>query len=279
LFTKFATIFYVKQKIYRVQKIRPKIYNKKYFDSERCEGFAEYKKNKLSPVKIIEISLLNLRKKDRVLDVGCGRGDIPHYLSKRGYDIWATDYSNDAVEITQKRVTSKHRKQVFLCDARKQVIKNTIFDKIVVGDVIEHMTFKDALRLVNNTYLELADGGILVVHTSPNVWFKKYIYPLTKIAFKIMRFEKVVSMLDENIEGTHHYHIDEYSPLSLFKLMKKSKFKKFKVWVNRDAVRESSTNYLDPIKKSALLKACIWSINNSPLIYLFGNDLFVVAQK
>jgi cyclopropane fatty-acyl-phospholipid synthase-like methyltransferase len=262
-----------------MQRLSLKIYTKEYFNSDKCEGYSEYKNNHLSPLKTIEVNLLDLQKKDIVLDIGCGRGDIPHFLSQRGYNIWAIDYSKDAVEITRKRVASQHRKQVILRDARKQLIKNITFNKIIVGDVIEHMTFKDALKLINNAYLELVDGGILMIHTAPNIWFKKYMYPLIRIAFKIMKYKKLVRRLDENIESTRNYHINEYSFLSLSKLMKTSKFRTFKVWVNRDVIREKSVNYLGSIKKPMLFKACAWLINNSLLIYLFGNDLFVIAKK
>ncbi len=262
-----------------MQKINPKIYNKKYFNSERCEGFFEYKKNRLSPIKLIQIGLLNLQKDDRVLDLWCGRGDIPYYLSKKGYNVWGSDYSKDAIEMTRRRIASKYRKQIFLCDARKKIVEKIKFHKVIVGDVVEHMTFRDALNLVNNAYLSLEEGGILLIHTAPNIWFKKYTYPIAKIALKLLRFEKVIKKLEENIEGTRNYHIDEYNPISLIKLMKESKFSEYKVWVNRDAVREQSSNYLNPIKKSSLLKTIIWLINNSPLIYLFGNDLFAIAKK
>lgn len=261
------------------QRINSKIYNIQYFDSERCEGFYEYKKNDLSPLKKIEISLLDIRKNDKILDIGCGRGDIPNFLSHRNFNIWAIDYSADAVEITKKRVSDSYRKQIFLHDARKQLRLKIKFNKIIIGDVIEHMTFKDALKVINNAYSELDDRGVLVIHTAPNVWFKKYIYPIIRIAFSVIKFENVRHRLDENIKNTHEYHINEYSYLTLLKLMKRTKFKNFKVWINRDAVRESSSNYLNPIKKSKVFKLYIRFINSSPLIYFFGNDLLVMAKK
>lgn len=262
-----------------MRRISPKIYDQKYFESERCEGFVEYKDNKLSYIKQIEINLLNLNKNDTVLDVGCGRGDIPHYLSAQNYNFWATDYSEDAIKITKRRVKQKYKKQIILADARKFSIKHVKFTKILIGDVVEHMTYSDAVNVVNKLYDQLDENGVLVIHTAPNTWFKKYTYPLARITLGFLGFKEVVTKLDENIKGTHDYHIDEYSPVDLQTLMKKSKFKKYKIWINRDVVRTSSTNYLDPIKKSLFLRIIIWIINNSPLIYFVGNDLFVVARK
>lgn len=262
-----------------MRKLSAKIYSKAYFNSERCEGFFEYQKNKLSPVKQIEVDLLQLKKNDLVLDIGCGRGDVPYYLTKRNINFWATDYSKDAVEMTKKRVTTKYKKQILLADARKFSIKNVYFTKMLLGDVIEHMTYTDALKVVNRCFDQLDNDGLLVIHTAPNTWFKKYTYPFTRIILTLLRMKSVLEKLDENIAATHDYHIDEYSPIDLYNLMRKSKFKKYKIWLNRDAIRTSSSNYLDPIKKSPFLRSAIWVINNSPLLYFFGNDLFVLATK
>ena len=72
-----------------MRKISAKVYNEQYFESDRCEGYAEYISNKLSYIKQIEIDLLELKKNDIILDVGCGRGDIPSYLSKNKFNFWA----------------------------------------------------------------------------------------------------------------------------------------------------------------------------------------------
>src|SRR6266446_4071196 len=119
-----------------MRKISAKVYSEKYFESDRCEGYAEYISNKLSYIKQLEIDLLKLNKNDIILDVGCGRGDIAAYLSENKFNFWATDYAEDAIKLTKKRVSPKYKKQIILADARKFSIKNVKFTKMIIGDVI-----------------------------------------------------------------------------------------------------------------------------------------------
>jgi tRNA uridine 5-carbamoylmethylation protein Kti12 len=89
----------------------------------------------------------------------------------------------------------------------------------------------------------------------------------------------VLKKFEENIKATYKYHVDEYSIIDLKKIFKKSKFRKFKAWVNPDVLRVDSDNYLNSIKNDLLIKSATFLINKTFLVNLFGNDLFVLAKK
>lgn len=261
------------------KNLSPKIYDDIYFKSERCEGFCEYQKDQLSPIKNVEIECLNLQKNDFILDLGCGRGDVASYLSKGKFSFRAIDYSKDAVKLTQDRVSKKHREWVTEQDALKLEFAENTFDKILVGDVIEHMTFEKAQKIVNNAFKVLKPGGVLLLHTAPNLWFKKITYPIVKNIIQLLGYAGTTKKLVENIDATYKYHVDEYSPLDMRRLLMRSKFSQFKTWIHPDVLRTNSENYLSPLKKNPLISISAFVINHSPLIYLFGNDLFALAIK
>ncbi len=257
----------------------PSIYNRNYFLSERTEGYREYTNNKLSPIRQEEIRLLKLCSKDKIIDIGCGRGDIVRYLSLHEYEFVGLDYSQEAINVTRSSLPEKKHSWIVLGDAKSVKFPDENFTKAIIGDVIEHMSYDEALRVINEAYRLLKKDGKVVVHTAPNLWFKKYVYPFVRIIFIIMGKRELVRNLDKNIKATYKYHVDEYSPASLKKLFEKSNFTKFNVRVHPDALRTTSDNYLNSIKSGPFFKVVSFIINRTPLINFFGNDLLVVATK
>lgn len=258
--------------------LNSRIYTQQYFLSPRCEGLIEFRKGKLSVVKKREIELLSLKQSDYVLDVGCGRGDTADYLKKKNIKFKTVDYSKAAVYLTRKRLGLKHCKNVILADARKMKFKDNTFDKILLGDVIEHMKPEEGISVLNEIYRVLKNGGVLVLHTAPNIYFKKIIYPLIYPILKLYNY-KIAKELKENIDATYKYHVFEYSLLSLKNVISKSNFNFAHVWVEKDALRKGTKNYLDDIKNDYLIKLASSLINHTFLINFFGNDLFAVLIK
>jgi cyclopropane fatty-acyl-phospholipid synthase-like methyltransferase len=75
--------------------------NKKYRRS--C-----YTQHLFNIIKLIEVkALTNLRKQDRILDIGAGAGRISMYLQINGYKVTALDYSESICKILKKRGIKK----------------------------------------------------------------------------------------------------------------------------------------------------------------------------
>ena len=258
--------------------LNPNIYDRAYFNSAQCEGYVEFKSGRLSPIKQLEIDLLKIEKTDCVLDIGCGRGDIISYLSKMGINFWGVDYSLNAVKLTRKKVKINEQKRVLHDDARKISLPNESVNKILIGDVIEHMTYNEAKVVIEEAFRLLTKSGVCVIHTAPNKAFRKYLVPILKSLLKFYKpliYKKFVY----NIKVVDKYHINEYSLGELNKLMATSSFKKYTVWANRDVLRKNGLNYLQNIRNKLFFRLIAGVINNTPLINLFGNDLFVLAIK
>lgn len=260
--------------------LNSKIYDEKYLNSFRCEGFYEDQEGKLSPVKEIEVRLLGVSENDRFLDIGCGRGEILGYLVNKCRWVYGVDYSEDAVRLTQKRLSVIFRKNIIKADARKIPLKSNTITKILMGDIIEHMTLQEAAEMIREAHRLLKPGGKLIIHTSPNKYFIKYLSKIICWNLRFFGYKTVARKFKSNLEANKVYHVFEYSTEDLKKIMQKGPFKKnFKIWINPDVIRISSNNYLSPLKRNFVMIALSALINKTFLLQFFGNDLFVSAVK
>ena len=59
---------------------------------------------RLRPRLARSLELANLKPGTRLLDLGCGRGEVAAHAARRGADVVALDYSADCVRLTREAV-------------------------------------------------------------------------------------------------------------------------------------------------------------------------------
>lgn len=107
----------------------------------------------------------------RLLDVGCGNGDIAQYLR----EVLAAQEVH-GVEISQKRAESARLKgvQAVQLDLNQDELPfpDDYFQAIFCGEIIEHLSHTD--RLLEGLHRVLAPAGLCVL-TTPNLgaWFNR----------------------------------------------------------------------------------------------------------
>ena len=104
---------------------------------------------------------LSARRGGRLLDIGCGSGELLNGMRRLGWEAEGTDSDPKAVEIARGKSLKVH-----LCGtpAELQLASGT-FDAVVMSHVIEHLS--DPLALLRESHRLLNPGGSLVIVT-PN---------------------------------------------------------------------------------------------------------------
>jgi ubiquinone/menaquinone biosynthesis C-methylase UbiE len=93
----------------------------------------------------------------RVLEAGCGPGQLVYSLDKLGFDAYGIDFASDTVERAQKRWPHLH---LTMGDLRAMAFEDGYFDGIVSFGAIEHEP-EGPNAALNEMYRVLKPGGVL----------------------------------------------------------------------------------------------------------------------
>ncbi len=87
------------------------------------------------------IPLLNPRKNDVILEIGCGTGRFTTEIAKKCKKIIGIDFSEKMVELARKKSKKLKNVQYRLADVRTglQFFESQSFDKIVCPLIINHI--------------------------------------------------------------------------------------------------------------------------------------------
>jgi 2-polyprenyl-3-methyl-5-hydroxy-6-metoxy-1,4-benzoquinol methylase len=105
----------------------------------------------------------------RVLDIGCGRGQLGAAVRSLGWEIWGVEQSGDACETADKRLHRLIRADLHDLDRVQAAIGDARFDGLIFSDVLEHVYDP---RTVLENYLAFVKPGGRVFISVPNmvVW-------------------------------------------------------------------------------------------------------------
>lgn len=226
-----------------MKRVDPKVYTKDYYLND-CSGYNEFKQSfgKTLELRFVElIKYFDIKANTRVLDIGCGRGEMVFYAAGKGAEAVGIDYSKDAIvlaKVAQKKQqkTIKNRTEFICMDAKKLKFKNSYFDLVIMTDVVEHLYPEELDLVFKEIERVLKSKGKLVIHTAPNKMFndiayKYYCYPIASfIAFvwnTVVRksYPNIASPKEIRTDSHSIMHINEPTYFSLDTLYKKFKFK------------------------------------------------------
>jgi cyclopropane fatty-acyl-phospholipid synthase-like methyltransferase len=150
---------------------------------ESVEGYEQFRASAgqaISPRLERALALADLRPGRRVLDIGCGRGDVLRSAAARGAYALGIDYSHAAMRLVADvlgRSRNGHRAGVARMDATRLALRPQSFDVALMLDVVEHLYQPDLERALAEAHTALKPGGRLVIHTSPNRVYEDVVYP------------------------------------------------------------------------------------------------------
>lgn len=148
-----------------------------------CGGFEQYDRNGgkyLEDERLQVVAAIAMAKDpQRVLDLGCGRGELAHFFAGRGAQVTAADYSRDAVALSEKTFEGepalRERVQLLCADVCTMPLEGT-FDAVTASDLIEHLSPEELELLYARVSQHLSADGMFVIHTYPNLWLFQYDY-------------------------------------------------------------------------------------------------------
>lgn len=163
-----------------MRRVDPNIYTSDYYQNS-CLGKDAQKRFHLDDIPV--------QKGMRILDIGCGKGDVAFFLAQKGANVVGIDYAKAAIGLAKKEL-EKQSKDVqsqvsfFVKDAKQLDFPNDYFDGVVSLDVFEHLYPEELSIVMGNISRVLKKDGFLFVHTEPNKFYvdvvhNLYVYPVS----------------------------------------------------------------------------------------------------
>ncbi len=255
-----------------------RIYTQEYYLAA-CDGFVEFNESggkELGERLKKTLSLVALKQGMKVLDIGCGRGELVCFLASQGIESTGIDYAKDAIVISQKTAAKlKLKKAHFLqASGTKLDFKNEMFDLVFLNDVVEHLYPHELAATLSEANRVLKKGGKLAVHTMPNAFVSKPGYFFL------------------NFMGQHRgplnplMHVNEQTPFSLSRNFKDAGFSEIqtKLELNgnwfRAAVAYPKIKWLgEPVVRFLETKPLQWLAEKTPIGTFISTDIFMTGTK
>ena len=251
------------------QGLPPEAYDRDYFLSE-CEGHEEYLRSggRVLPRRLrTALGFAGHIAGLRVLDLGCGRGELARYCAENGARmVLGLDYSPDALALSAD-ILDGLETGVAQANVQHLPLTDASFDLAFALDLVEHLYPQELEAMFREAHRVLAPGGRLIVHTMPNIWYYRYGYP----PFRLIQHLRGIRLPRDPRDRWRRVHVNEQSIVTLAQSLKKAGFDaRVRLHNTQDFSREGS-----PVARALYgLLATVY-----PFAWVFCNDLFAVATK
>lgn len=256
----------------RPPSVEPGHYDEAYFLSA-CEGHREFVTSEgryLSRRLEQAVAAAEIAPGMRVLDVGCGRGEILVHCMRLGADAYGVDYAPVAAQMAAGLLSRDGIARVGLADAKRLPFVSGYFDRVLMFDLVEHLHPWELRQSLAEVRRVLRPEGRLVVHTAPNVWYDRYAYPVVRWVRTLMgegdRYpENPRAMMPVNLD----VHVNEQSALSLQRVLAQADFGA-RVWLDTPP-QNRDEGVLFRLARHVLF-------NWPPFRWFFEREVFAVAE-
>lgn len=255
------------------------VYDRDYFLSDRCEGYDRFQQGGgLSDLKLKLVELTAPRPGERILDAGCGRAEVLAECRQRGAEVAGIDYSEAAIEISRETLPDVPADQLLQGDVTALPWEDASFDAVIFGDVIEHLDREQTAGALREFHRVLKPGGRLVIHTAPNLYFLRFVWPVARQLLRISDPE-TVSQMDGWIAESKTYHVNEQSVHTLGRSVREAGFREPRAWVASDVLRSGGHHLTAEINSHPLARLARTVLATRPVRMFAGNDLYAIGIR
>ena len=217
------------------------LYTTEYFLVENA-GYEEFNKSYGSIIdarykKALEVA--DVKPGMKVLDLGCGRGEIVISCAKKGVQSIGIDYSASAIDLAKEALEKQPEEvrknvQFIQLDGKTLAFPEETFDCIFLLDFAEHLYPEELDLVFKNAFYYLKKGGKLIIHTAPNkLFFVGYVYwRLMRIFLNILLRRKERPPKNPRNRYQILMHVNEMTPFQLRKHVRTNGFRKIKIWLH-----------------------------------------------
>ncbi|KAA6225436.1 class I SAM-dependent methyltransferase [Campylobacter sp. LR291e] len=170
---------------------------------------------------VIPFVFKNYKKKDRILDLGCGAGRHVKFLAENGFKAYGMDYSKNGVKFT-KKLLKKHslKAKIKLSSVDNIPFKDDFFDGLICIGVLDYNNEEIIQKAANEIYRVLKKGAKALI-ISRNIQDYRYekAEKLSKNYTIIRESNPSLSAYAEN--GMNAHFFDEEEARLIFKNFEK----------------------------------------------------------
>ena len=247
--------------------------------------FIESRGEKLKPRTRRMLEIADLKPGMRVLEIGCGRGELVVTCALQSIYTVGMDYATDSMKMCKKTrsilLGGRKGAEFIQADAKMLPFKNREFDCIFIEDIVEHLYDWEIKEMLKEVKRVLTPNGYAVIHTLPNRWVLDYAYPFMRIFLKSLKKES-------RRETEKTLHINEQDIVQFANLLREAKLK-YRIWVENIILEESiwrqdfidMENHTKHYRLLSIrpLRVIYRLLGFSPLKLLCYNDIFTVIWK
>lgn len=249
------------------------LYDQSYFLSS-CEGYEEFAASEgkeLSGRLEAALALADVEPGMRVLDVGCGRGEVLRRAAQIGAEAHGIDYAAAAVTMSHRALEDGEATGVYRADTKWLPFADEVFDRAFLLDIVEHLHPWELDQALQELWRVLRPDGRIIVHTAPNAWYDRYAYPVVRLVRILMgQGDQYPRDPRAIVSANLHVHVNEQSALSLWLTLRRNGFRG-RVWLSTPPQNR---------KEGWLFRAARYVLFNwPPFRWFFEREVFAVAGK
>lgn len=196
--------------------VSPDVYTEEYY-LNCASGFSFFDETaglELPPLLRRFLDRMGIEPGMRVLDVGCGRGEVALNAALRGAQATGIDYADAALGLARKLLAAHggaaERVTLAKCDAKHMPFPDHTFDRALMLDVVEHLQPWELDLALAEVFRVLKPGGRLYVHTMPNLHFYRWVYPPLRVLARVAQGKRLPR--DPRSQYEHDMHVNEQTP-------------------------------------------------------------------